>query len=198
MPTVETHAAEPRSAVYRRIFDNPFLWYRWPDSEELNLELRDLIIRQRVADPIGQKATNVGGWHSKRNLHEIEQSCISVVVARFQAMGAMLTSKTLSDPVSAWVECWGNVNERGHSNRAHNHNADGIVWSGYYVVDSGIGKGNTVLQATAQSGHDDKPITTRSGLMVVFDPTMWHRVDPYQGDDLRVTIAANLRAIYRT
>ena len=195
MPTVESLVAELGSSGYCRIFDSPVLWYRWPDSEGLNLELRELILRQRVADSIGVRATNIGGWHSKRNLHEVEQSCISEVVARFQAMAAVIISRTALDPSPFLVECWGNVNERGHSNSVHQHAGDGVVWSGYYVVDPGndeIG-GRTVLQAEMEPGKDDEPITPWAGLMVVFASTMLHRVEPYQGDDLRVTIAANFK-----
>jgi hypothetical protein len=54
--------------TFLELFPSSLLSYCWPDSQELNEQLSKIILEKEQED-LGIQASNVGGWHSKRDLH---------------------------------------------------------------------------------------------------------------------------------
>lgn len=118
------------------------------------------------------------------------------------------------------IEAWANINVNGHSNSSHDHTKNSNLWSGIYYLDSGgldsCGNkdeiaGETVLEDRHYTSNgytinrvpskikESKPvpieyrIKPKTGMMVLFPGTLFHRVEPYKGKNERITIAFNLR-----
>lgn len=116
----------------------------------------------------------------------------------------------MSYPLKRIIEAWGNVNVKGARNASHDHYSEsrGTLWSGIYYVDPGRVSGENSIEGRTvfedQVGvprekiDNDDPfshelsVEPEPGVMVMFPATLHHRVEPYLGDELRVTIAWNL------
>jgi len=190
----------------------PVLKYLWPDSEELNARLRQVILA-KMAGSSGVVDTNVGGWHSERDLSTWDDPSIAALVERVGRMARELVAVTVSNPLpehfDEWrIEGWANVNRRGAFNKAHHHAGGGSnnLWSGiYYVDEGGRHQGGGVTRFEDRSGvpkeilrcpdpfERELTIVPQSGLMVFFPATLRHAVTRYEGDGDRVTIAFNLK-----
>jgi uncharacterized protein (TIGR02466 family) len=196
------------------LFPSRMLKYQWPESEELNAQLRAAILARMAADP-GQKKgkTNVGGWHSENTLQHWPEPCFKELLGWIDVAVRTLVLWTVNDApkelFEGWdKEAWANVNRYGHYNRSHDHTLRGTLWSGIYYVEPGGGADPAAVggltqfedsNAPAIKGADGRPVLWEfavqpcAGQMVLFPSTLRHRVDPYLGHDLRITVAFNLR-----
>lgn len=201
-------------------FRVPIFRYKVEDAE-LNKQLRAAILDRYEGKPgVGdaeelQNSNRGGGWQSRHELHEWSSSGISRLLRRIEAFAHAVVRSTVEDPMPAhfedWlVEAWANVNARGARNASHDHYSEprGTLWSGIYYVDPGdtSGKqsvgGKTVFEdqvgVPREVYRDEDPfahefsVEPEPGTMVLFPATLRHRVEPYRGDGLRVTIAWNL------
>jgi uncharacterized protein (TIGR02466 family) len=195
----------------------PVLECFWPGSDELNARLRDVILA-RMAASQGLVDTNVGGWHSERDLASWTDPSIAALLDRVRAMARRLVAVTVRKPIPAhlenWaIEAWANVNRRGAFNKAHHH-AGGLqsrnLWSGIYYVDNGDPAESGAAPGGLTKFEDrsgvakeildcrdpferELTIIPRPGLMVFFPATLRHYVSPYTGSGDRITIAFNLK-----
>jgi uncharacterized protein (TIGR02466 family) len=215
--TVSARSAPSGSAVLERRAELiefgavPILSYQWPDSEQLNARLQQVILAKMTASH-GLVDTNVGGWHSDRDLPTWNDPAIATLLDRVRAMARELVAATVRDPMPAhlegWkIEGWANVNRRGAYNKAHHHaggRGNRNVWSGiYYVAEGSAGSGLTGFEdrsgvpkeilRTPNPFERELRIEPRAGLMVFFPATLRHYVTPYEGDGDRITIALNLK-----
>ena len=180
----------------------------WPDSQALNGALRDLVLNEPRRSQ-GVKISNVGGWHSAKDLHERSEPCIRELVERIRAMTRDLVYETVDNPLEAhlenWeIEAWANINRRGNYNSAHIHEPK-FVWSGVYYVDPGdvdppsgdikfedrSGVAKEVLR-NADPFEREVAVRPEAGLMIMFPVTLFHYVEPYLGQRPRISIAFNL------
>jgi uncharacterized protein (TIGR02466 family) len=194
-------------------FSSPVCKFLWPDGEALNRELKQVILRRMRESP-GVVKTNRGGWQSKADLHTWPDACVQTFVARSHALVRELVRRTVPGAtpahLSGWeMVAWANVNQKGAFNTAHDHHGYGTIWSSFYYVDPGGSEGKSVISGFTKfqdrSGtpkeivHNPDPferevtITPQSGLMVLFPSTLYHYVEPYQGDRERITIAFNMK-----
>ena len=198
----------------RGLFATPVAALMLPDAEARNAELEEIILRRRAGQgSIG--ASNIGGWHSGRDLVQWGGKRIEEVLAVARNVVTQMTSDRDGKPVRPdWVvEAWANVNAAGDSNSCHYH--PGSFWSGtYYVRDGGCAddpslggefemfdpRGPTPMMHAPSlkfAGEDGRSagsaetIRPRAGLMFIFPSFLLHAVRPYRGKDLRISIAFN-------
>jgi uncharacterized protein (TIGR02466 family) len=201
------------------LFATPVAAVLLPDAEARNADLTEVILRRRAENPtVG--ASNIGGWHSSRDIADWGGSRVAEVLAAAASVATQLTADRNGNPVKPdWkMEAWANVNGPGDSNACHYH--PGSFWSGtYYVADGGCADDLSLggefemfdprgpapmMHAPAlkfagddgQSAGSAQTIRPKPGLMVLFPSFLLHAVRPYRGQGLRISIAFNL-GLYR-
>jgi uncharacterized protein (TIGR02466 family) len=203
----------------RGLFATPVAAVVLPDSEARNTELEEIILRRR-SEQTSIGASNIGGWHSSRDLPSWGGRRVEEVLGIAQSIVTQMTSDRDGRAVKPdWtVEAWANVNGPGDSNSCHYH--PGSFWSGsYYVRDGGCadnpafggefemfdprGPSPMMHAPSLKFGGEDglsagsaETIRPRAGLMFIFPSFLLHAVRPYRGNDLRISIAFNF-GLYR-
>jgi uncharacterized protein (TIGR02466 family) len=191
-------------------FGTPISTYLWPDSDALNVELRNVILEKEKAEK-GIKRSNVGGWHSKPDLLVWEADCTRQLKDRLAAFTLDLTRlvTTLDGlrKINLQMEGWANVSRRGHYNSVHDH--PGTAWSGVYYVSRGEPDGDdpcngklelldpragvNILGAQQQSVLEGRYLVEpMPGLMVMFPSWLKHMVHPFHGSGERISISFNI------
>ncbi len=198
----------------RGLFATPVAALMLPDAQARNAELEEIILRRRTEQgSIG--ASNIGGWHSGRDLAQWGGKRIEEVLSVARNVVTQMTSDRDGRPVRPdWVvEAWANVNTTGDSNSCHYH--PGSFWSGtYYVRDGGCADDPSLggefemfdprgpapmmhapsLKFAGEDGRSAgsaETIRPRAGLMFIFPSFLLHAVRPYRGKDLRISVAFN-------
>lgn len=193
------------------LFACPFMTYTWPDSDELNKELRQKILaHEREHHESGRSRSNVGGWHSETGELQFCGVAGKTLVQRMAAMVDEATRRVLAGrefPAFGWsFEAWVNVNRAGDFNRSHLHGMS--TWSGTYYVDDGDpptdAEFGTALELTDPSALRSTSffatilpagiyIRPKPGLMVLFPSYTPHMVFPHRGKRPRISVAFNFR-----
>ena len=99
--------------------------------ENSQKKLIEFIYDEREKDDIGVKASNSGGWHSKRNYHEKQDNILyhivkSAVKTHFSDNDVF--KENLQIEISA---LWANINGKGDYNVSHIHpdsDISGVLW----------------------------------------------------------------------
>lgn len=190
-------------------FAQPLLKYQWPETHDLNGELRNLALELMRGDS-GLIISNVGGWTSKKDILELDYPVIETTRSMIMVMikelmqRVLLTEKT--ELCEDWsVEGWFNINRPDGYNELHNHGRPPSVWSGIYYVDCGTDDqsltGRTVFEnchslprngSTPMGFTQPQMIVPQEGQMVLFPASMFHRVESHRGNRPRITLAFNL------
>lgn len=208
---MSTDQLHPEHSKLVELFPIPLLSYVWLGSEALNQELSGIILAKESEDQ-GIQTTNVGGWHSKKDLQEWGGHAIGVVLSRMLAMGREMTRRFIGVDgpllLTDWeIQAWANVNRHGHFNRQHHHVRNFNLWSGVYYVDIGeeevespsagariiFADRHRVEAAGREELHDRYTVQPEPGLMLLFPSSLGHEVEPYRGHGSRITIAFNLK-----
>ncbi|MBA2467502.1 MAG: 2OG-Fe(II) oxygenase family protein [Sphingomonas sp.] len=191
-----------------------------PNAEELNRELRDLILAQRDRDK-GLALSNVGGWHSDTQMLRWGGGPSVRLLERIMAAVDHFTVDIRSNggPRYKWFpEMWANVSAAGASNQYHTH--PGCFWSAVYYVDDGYDGspdetlgGELVLLDPRMPGiamnapdlrfrrpgqepeQRERFMRPESGRIVIFPAWLSHAVQPFRGPGTRISIAVNLSAV---
>ena len=120
-------------------FGTPISTFLWPDSEEINSNLRKTILAKKKIDN-GQSRSNVGGWHSDSGMLNRRGDGIVAIKQRISTFASdiiRLTSGQTTQPRGAVKhDCRAKVSQRRHYNSVHDHPHS--IWSGVYYVDDGI------------------------------------------------------------
>jgi len=201
------------SAELLELFPTPVLLEHWPESDAFNDKLRQTIL-DRMHRSHGVVQSNRGGWHSDDDLQTWPEECIQTMVKRILDATHEMVRRTVpnarQEHFQNWkIMAWANVNRKGAYNKQHHHDGFGNILSGFYYVDTGEtddGKpvgGRTVLQdhsgVPKEIVNEPDPfsrevyVTPKAGLMVMFPGRLYHHVERYHGDGLRITIAFNLK-----
>ncbi len=197
------------------LFATPLVVHDWPESEQLNKELADLIVRKEKSDNRGYGTrSNAGGWQSSGNLIQWPETCIQTLKSRietivFKMIGELVRKDGTARTFTLLIDSWANINRQGDYNVVHTH--PNCMWSGVYYV---------------QPGKPDKTIPY-SGLLEILDPReaanyiqirntvldgrefvenvpgrmlLWpswlkHWVHPFAGEGERISIAYNVNVI---
>lgn len=170
-----------------------------------NQALVEWVRSLREQDP-GVQRSNAGGWHSHKTLADAPQAADFLHLARTALSHWAMQSFALAQPPSAseWqIELWANLNQRGHYNHAHDHIRSGVIASAFYYVQCGGSDagGRTVflnqqsvpafVELSAPWRDREFAITPQDGTLVIFPSWLGHRVEPYQGDGDRISLALN-------
>lgn len=190
-------------------FATPVVNFRWPDTQDLNGELENLILDLEQAEP-GVGRSNVGGWHSGLGFLDRSEDCVVGLRGRLAAFvhdlnAAVLEPNADRRPEDFVLQAWANVLRHGDYNGPHSH--PNAFWSGVYYVT-----GNETLDDHPFSGKlelaDPRPgasltyaeqtrlygrflLSPVPGQMIVFPSWLQHWVHPYRGDGVRISIAFN-------
>ncbi len=199
----------------RSYFATPVAVVQLPDAAELNVEIREAVLR-REQESEGRQHSNLGGWQSDHEFERWGGAGGKRILEAAAALASKMTADRAGKAVKiAWkMNAWANVNRRGHGNEFHTH--PGCFWSGtYYVDDGGIGQ-DTGLDGAFEmqdprgiapamyapnlgfstpgglSVGASELIYPKAGQMILFPSWLQHAVRPYHGDQTRISIAFNL------
>lgn len=204
-------------------FSVPVVTTKLPDSEALNAELRELFLskvaegdRYRNPDPFVQR--NEALFESNFRLFDWPQPCVQklrdfCLAAVYRTVRELngYDTPTLQRLHSA-TEAWFHATRKGGWFGAHNHAMHS--WSGVYCVshhgddpesDSGklsminpfvmstmyVDYGNAHMKAPY--GMGPRVVRMAPGDLLIFPSWLLHEVLPYEGDDVRITVAFNIR-----
>ena len=168
----------------------------------LNQELERDIVTWSKQDK-GIVRTNVQGWHSTTNMHELPE---------YQKLVRMLyeCQKTIYEQEHYESEpflgnMWANINPPGGMNRAHQH--PNSLWSGVYWIKTPKNCGQlkiddprSVACMTRPRQKDIKkpdrlwrethyePV---AGRCIMFPSWLMHCVDPNESNDIRISVSFN-------
>lgn len=186
-----------------------------PDALSLNDQLLEAILRVREQDRQGVSKSNyrdLGGWHSKENLHKRAE--FEGIVRHIDAAGEHISSDLAyhRDYAIRIGTMWSIVNGPGAVNLSHVH--PGCLWSGVYYVraPAKCGKISFTDPRTANVMHkavfDPRSkvpkkcwtkvsFTPTEGRMLIFPSWLYHSVAPNladarEGGGERVIISFNL------
>jgi uncharacterized protein (TIGR02466 family) len=197
------------------LFGTPVISYQWPDSEELNQELTEVILARERADDRGRGIrSNAGGWQSHGNLITWPEPCIQVVKKRVETLVYGLLRKVLPEDdtgrtFTLVIDSWANVCRNGNYNVTHTH--PNALWSVVYYVSPGepdesvqysgllelidpresancIKVANTVLDTPAL-------VENVPGKMILFPSWANHMVHPFVGSGVRISIPNNVHVV---
>lgn len=198
-------ASLARDATSMALFPVSVLTHQLPASETLNARLAEIIL-EREKLSASASLSNIGGWQSKDDifawsypeiaqLHDYTQKALQVATSRLPVPKGL--------EFSFKIYGWANVNRDGASNVTHVHPTS--TWSCVYYVAVGNPErdddnGNLLLHnpdlASVMSFFPDmlpvkKIIRPEPGLLVIFPSYVPHSVQPWSGDEPRISIAIN-------
>jgi uncharacterized protein (TIGR02466 family) len=193
------------------LFPLPLLRVFWSQSEKLNHDIIDLILsRERLEK--GITTTNVGGWHSKKDLQDWDEECVRVLVNRMSTAGREMNKRFFGadsdELLGGWrIQAWANINRFNDYNKFHTHIRNSNLWSGVYYVDEGYDNEKDTETSTRiifADQHRVEPrnlenfkkrhsIEPKAGLMVLFPSSLGHSVERHYGSRPRITVAFNLK-----
>jgi uncharacterized protein (TIGR02466 family) len=195
-------------------YATPLVLYTWPDSDELNAELKALALKLE-AEAQGIQRSNIGGWHSELTFLSRPEPCLARLRERISILTKSLT-KAVTAPNAATpqrqlnfrLDGWANVTRHGGYNTVHCH--PGAYWSGVYYVSNGepetdrpqngklefvdprAGINQVYLKGTIFEGR--YIVEPTPGMMAMFPSWLQHFVHPYFGTGERISIAFNVQA----
>ena len=168
----------------------------------LNQELERDIIAWSKQDK-GIVRTNVQGWHSTTNMHELPQFK-KLVDMLYECQRTVYQQEHYeSEPFLGYM--WANINPPGGMNRAHQH--PNSLWSGVYYIKAPKNSGHlkiddprasAALSRPRQKSNNLPPRLYRethyepiAGRCIMFPSWLMHCVDPNQSNDIRISVSFN-------
>lgn len=151
---------------------------------QLNIDNKKLIQFalgvEQVEDSI-KSGNNLGGYHSSfmlfdkypddilTELHDQIILCINSIIKRDVKI----------------IQSWININRNGHYMKHHNHSQVPVV-ACYYVTDYENKGGELFITNT------EEKIQPVAGQLLIFSGDLYHEVLPYNGNNIRISIACNI------
>ena len=168
----------------------------------LNQELERDILAWSKQDK-GIVRTNVQGWHSKTNMHELPQFK-KLVDMLYECQRTVYQQEHYeSEPFLG--NMWANINPPGGMNRAHQH--PNSLWSGVYYIKAPKNCGYLKIDDPRASAAMFRPRQKSDklpqrlyrethyepidGRCIMFPSWLMHCVDPNQSNDIRISVSFN-------
>lgn len=187
-------------------FETPMGMFDVPDAATLNPKIADVILAREKKDK-GIGRSNKGGWHSDVDLlawPELEFADLADTFRSAVTHMIAATSQKLRFNIDLRLTAWANVSRSGDFNTPHIHPQN--HWSGvYYVLAPDFSEdrikraGNiefqdprgpvTMLKSPGQA--DSMSLTPRQGSILLFPSWLYHWVNPFSIDTMRISIAFN-------
>jgi uncharacterized protein (TIGR02466 family) len=197
------------------MFGTPFLSYQWPNSEDLNRELAEIVLAEEAGDDQGRGIrSNAGGWQSRGNLLMRSDPCIVELKQRiettvFEVLGAIMRKDGTKRTFRLLFDSWANVCRSGNYNVVHTH--PNAMWSIVYYVTAGQPDASVpysgkleLLDPRESANYIQVPntildarmfIENRPGRLVLFPSWVKHMVHPFVGSGVRISIAVNVNVL---
>ena len=151
----------------------------------------------------GVQKTNVNGWHSETNMHEIPQ--FKPLVDELFKMTTEVFKEEWLDRQPRLGNMWANINYQGGYNKPHIH--PNSLFSGVYYVHAQPNSGKLVcndprpgIQTVMPIRKPGQPpkhlwrevhLDTVEGRIIMFPSWLWHSVEPNQSNDIRISVSFN-------
>ena len=113
----------------------------------------------------GVNKTNVKGWHSQTDMNH-KKEYDPLIQELFQMQNEIIQEEHL-DIKPRLGNMWANINPPGGYNNGHIH--PNSLFSGAYYVKA----------------------SPNSGRLIMFPAWMWHKVEPNQSNDIRISVSFN-------
>ncbi len=168
----------------------------------LNQELERDIVAWSNKDK-GVIRTNVQGWHSTTNMHQLSQ--FKKLVNMLYACQKTIYEQEHLDSEPFLGNMWANINPPGGMNRAHQH--PNSLWSGVYYVKTPKNSGQLKIDdprssaAMVRPNQKKGPVPPRlyrethyepiAGRCIMFPSWLMHCVDPNESNDIRISVSFN-------
>ena len=179
--------------------------------ENSQKKLIEFIYDERKKDNVGIKASNSGGWHSKRDYHEKQDNILCHIVKsaiKTHFSDNDIFRENLQIQISA---LWANINGKGDFNVSHIHagsDISGVLWI-QIPENSGVIEFTSPhmynqfkeRQIYKQKIIDDAGIhpawylTPTEGNVIFFPSSLFHEVDPNNSERDRISVSFNLNII---
>ena len=174
-------------------------------AEDLKLDLDEMAknITQWSKEEQGVTKTNVGGWHSKTDMHhkpeykplvnELFKMVHNVFREEFLEAGPLLGNT------------WANINYKGGYNKAHVH--PNSLFSGVFYVKTPPNSGRLVCMDPRPGLQTCMPnrkkveipkylwrevqLQPQENRAIIFPAWLWHSVDPNESNEPRISVSFN-------
>ena len=170
---------------------------------ELDLNQMAQNIIQWSKEDKGVQKTNVNGWHSETNMHE-KPEYKPLVDELFKMVNEVFNEEWL-DGQAKLGNMWANINPPGGYNRPHIH--PNSLFSGVYYVKAPINSGQLVCtdprpgiqtcMPNRKKGKLPRELWREAyyeaipGRLIMFPAWLWHKVEPNQSNDIRISVSFN-------
>ena len=173
-----------------------------PNVNELNQYLEKHILDWSNQDK-GVSKTNVNGWHSQTDMNQ-RKEYEPLIQELFQMQNEIIEEEHL-DIEPRLGNMWANINPPGGYNQSHLH--PNSLFSGAYYVKGQPNSGRLSLMdprpGVQQCMPNRKPgnlprelwretyYDPIPGRFIMFPSWMWHKVEPNQSNDIRISVSFN-------
>ena len=151
----------------------------------------------------GITRTNVQGWHSTTNMHELFQ--FKKLVSMLYACQKTIYEQEHLESEPFLGNMWANINPPGGMNRAHQH--PNSLWSGVYYIKAPKNCGYLKIDDPRSSAAMVRPTQKKgtlpvrlyrethyepiAGRCIMFPSWLMHCVDPNESNDIRISVSFN-------
>ena len=173
-----------------------------PNPEGLNSYLEKHIIEWSNQDK-GVSKTNVNGWHSQTDMNHKKE--YEPLIQELFTMQNEVTQEEYLDIKAKLGNMWANINPPGGYNQSHLH--PNSLFSGAYYVKALPNSGRLSLMdprpgvqqvmPTRKPGKLPRELWRETyynpvpGRIIIFPSWMWHKVEPNQSNDIRISVSFN-------
>jgi len=208
-----------QSATSEGAFATTIVTAQMPNAEAVNRELKSTVLAFKEKNA-GVDRSNVNGWQSEPDMLSArwggEETISLAQLAVATCIRFSMDLKMVDKPRFEWTaDIWANVSSAGASNNWHVHPQ--ALWSAVYYVDDGYdgpddteSGGELVFQDPRYPMNrmfstelvfrspDGKPqghtatIRPKNGMLIAFPSWLYHKVQPYQGNRQRISLAINM------
>lgn len=193
-------------------FATPIYRRRWPDVDDINNELRSLILSKEQVSAGVQRA-QTGGWHSEDDLLDWGGSAIDQLKDRISdCIGEMIAvcteGQAVHEPSIGMAIAWSNIIRNGNYHRLHTHPRS--VISGVYFVANGVPEptfdqeengaivfpdprlGVEMVDTPGRPYGEKLRFHPEPGMMLAFPSWQPHMVNPFFGSGERISVSFNV------
>ena len=151
----------------------------------------------------GITKSNVNGWHSHTNMHEIP--VFKILVDELFKMQSEIFNEENLNGEPCLISMWANINLPGGYNKSHIH--PNSHFSGVYYIKAPKNSGNIVFNEPKPGAHMVMPrrkpgkppshlwkevhVDPLEGRIVMFPSWLWHGVEPNESNDIRISVSFN-------
>ena len=179
-----------------------------PDYSEVKGSLIGQLLKERALDPQGLKKSNCGGWHSRTNLHQDDNSIVKDTI--FDNVAWYFSSNKILKENSRleFTAMWTMINGKDNYNEYHMHSGSDIA--GVFWIKTPEDCGNLYFNSPhayssfAEEMHYSEEykkennfyssywLPATEGRIIMFPSSLYHSVKPNQSGLERISVSFNI------